>query len=210
MVYSQPVERNLIERGQPDRAGVNLDSTHVCDEEKLLAGARQLNSSALSQIHDCFYDRIYRYVRYRTDDGQVAEDAASEVFVRLLDAIRNERAPRTSLRGWLFGTASHIVDDHYRRRYQENNEDLADHESLPASREADPEHQLQLHLTHERLRAVMSRLTPEQQHVVTLRFGQGMSHREVAQILNKSEGAVKVLQFRALQAMRRLLEPTAG
>lgn len=182
----------------------------VCDEEQLLTSARQLDSSALAQIHDCFYTSIYRFVRYRTGDDQVAEDAASEVFLRLLDAFQDGKAPRQSLRGWLFGTASHIVNDHFRRHYRVQNDDLADHEALPASAEADPEHQFQLNLTHARLRAVLADLTPEQQQVVTLRFGQGLSHREVAQILDKSEGAVKLLQFRALQALRRLLDPATG
>jgi RNA polymerase sigma-70 factor (ECF subfamily) len=182
----------------------------VCDEERLLTGARRFDSSALAQIHDCFYKPIYRYLRYRIDDDQVAEDAASEVFLRLLDALQDGKAPRKSLRGWLFGTASHVVNDHFRRRYRVQNDDLADHEALPASAETDPEHQLQLNLTHARLRAVLADLTPEQQQVVTLRFGQGMSHREVAQILDKSEGAVKLLQFRALRALRRLLEPATG
>ena len=82
-----------------DQAGATLESLYVCDEERLLTGARQLDPSALAQIHDCFYSLIYRYARYRTGDDQVAEDAASEVFVRLLDALQSGKAPRQSLRG---------------------------------------------------------------------------------------------------------------
>ena len=178
----------------------------VCDEEQLLAGARQLDESALAQIHDCFYTLIYRYTRYRTSDDQIAEDAASEVFVRLLDALQNGKAPRQSLRGWLFSTANHIVNDHFRHHYRVQTEDLEDHTSLSASAETDPEYQFQMQLTNEHLRATLARLTPDQQHVVSLRFGQGMSHREVAQLMGKSEGAVKLLQFRALRALRDLLE----
>jgi RNA polymerase sigma-70 factor (ECF subfamily) len=179
-----------------------------CDEERLLTGARQFDLAALSQIHDCFYKLIYRYARHRTGDDQAAEDTAGEVFVRLLDALEKGKAPRQSLRGWLFGTAGHIVNDHFRRHYRVQNEDLEAHATLPASDEANPEHQLQLNLTEERLRTALTRLTPEQQHVVTLRFGQGLSHREVAELVGKSEGAVKLLQFRAMQALRRLLEPS--
>jgi RNA polymerase sigma-70 factor (ECF subfamily) len=182
----------------------------VCDERQLLTGARRLDPDALAQIHDCFYEQIFRYVRYRTSDSHVAEDAASEVFVRLLDALQVGKAPRQSLRGWLFGTANHIVSDHFRHHYRGDIEDLADHETLLASADTDPERQLLSHLTNELLRAVLNRLTPEQQQVLTLRFGQGMSHRQVAEILKKSEGAVKLLQFRALRAMRRLLEPALG
>lgn len=187
-----------------------LESLLVCDEESLLSGARRFEESALAQIHDCFYEALYRYVCYRSGDGQVAEDATSEVFVRLLDALQNGKGPRKSLRGWLFGTASHIVDDHFRRRYRLRGENLENHGALAAGIESDPEHQFQLNLTHKQLLAVMSKLTPEQQHVIALRFGQGLPHREIAEMLHKSEGAVKLLQLRALRAMRRLLEPTIG
>ncbi len=184
-----------------------METPCVCDEKELLAGARQLDPGALARIHDCFYGLIYRYAHYRTGDAQVAEDAAGEVFVRLLDALQNGKAPGQSLRGWLFGTASNVVNDHFRHHYRIQNDDLEAHTALPATAETDPEHRLQTRLIHEQLRANLSRLTAEQQHVITLRFGQGLSHREVAQLIGKSEGAVKLLQLRALRALRRLLEP---
>lgn len=186
-----------------------MESVCVCDEKRLLAGARQFDPTALARVHDCFYELIYRHARYRISDAQVAEDIASEVFLRLLDALQSGRAPRQSLRGWLFGTASHIINDHFRHRYQVKVESLEAHAALPANSEGDPEHQLQLNLTHEQLRAALARLTLEQQRAITLRFGQGLSHREVAQLMGKSEGAVKLLQFRALRALRRLLEPAS-
>lgn len=198
----------MIVPRQLSRTDAVMEPPHVCDEEQLLDGARQFDRTALARIHDCFYELVYRYVRYRTDDTQTAEDAASEVFVRLIDALQGGKAPRQSLRGWLFGTANHIVNDHFRQRYRVQHEDLANHEGLTAEANTDPEHQIELDLSHKQLRDALTRLTPEQQHVVTLRFGQGLSHREVAQIVGKSEGAVKVLQFRALQALRRLLEPS--
>lgn len=206
MLYSRSVEYSLRIRLQPGLT--DLERDRVCDEERLLNGARRLDPNALARIHDCFYEQIFRYTRYRTGDQQVAEDAASEVFLRLLNALHKGVAPRQSLRGWLFSTASHIVNDHFRRRYRAVDEDLENHEAAPDGIEADPEQQFLLNLSHERLRAALTRLTPEQQHVVTLRFGQGLSHQEVAHIVGKSEGAVKLLQFRALQTLRRLLEPT--
>jgi RNA polymerase sigma-70 factor (ECF subfamily) len=179
----------------------------VCNEEHLLTNARQFEPAALAKIHDRYYEAIYRYAHYRTGDAQLAEDAASEVFVRLLDALQNGKAPRQSLRGWLFGTASNIVNDHFRRHYRSQTEDLDGHSELPASADADPEHQLQVSQNHDRLRNALTHLTNDQQHVIALRFGQGMSHREVAELLGKSEGAVKLLQFRALRALRHILEP---
>ena len=96
----------------------------MCEEEQLLAGARRVDQTALAQIHDCFYEQIYRYARYRTSDVQIAEDVAAEVFLRFLDGLQRGSVPRQSLRGWLFGTASHIVSDHFRRHYQVRDEKI--------------------------------------------------------------------------------------
>lgn len=207
MLYSGSARQKIIVPPCETQGGITVGYSAVYDEKELLTGARQLDPSALARIHDCFYSQIYRYAHYRTGDAQVAEDAASEVFVRFLDAVQNGHAPRQSLRGWLFGTASNVVNDHFRRHYRTNthNEDLDTHTGLPASPESDPEHQLQVNLSHAQLRSALTHLTIEQQHVITLRFGQGLSHREVAQSLGKSEGAVKLLQLRALRALRRIL-----
>jgi RNA polymerase sigma-70 factor, ECF subfamily len=182
----------------------------VCDEEQLLAGARRLDRATLARIHHCFYEMIYRYARYRTNDPQLAEDAASEVFTRLLDALHRGRPPHSSLRGWLFATASHVINDHYRRRYRVEQENLDDWASEPAGDETSPEVQLDRQLDRRDVRAAFRKLTPEQQHVLALRFGQGLQHNEVAELVGKSEGAVKLLQLRGLRSLRRLLENDEG
>jgi len=206
MVYSGSFERRFVLPRQSGLTRRLLELFCVCDEERLLDGARELDLNILAEIHDCYYESIYRYVQYRIGDSQTAEDAASEVFVRLLNALNNGKAPQSSLRGWLFGTASHIVNDHYRARYRGGDEDLERHETLPAHDAADPEMVVQRVLAHAELRTALADLTDDQQQVVTLRFGQGLSHREVAQLMEKTEGAVKLLQLRALRSLRRMLE----
>jgi RNA polymerase sigma-70 factor (ECF subfamily) len=182
----------------------------VCNEEQLLAGARRMDRATLARIHDCFFEMIYRYARYRTDDIQLAEDAASEVFARLLDALHEGRPPHSSLRGWLFATASHVVNDHYRRRYRVEQENIDDWTSEPAGDKSNPEVQLDRRADRRSVRAALRKLTPEQQHVLALRFGQELSHKEVAGLVGKSEGAVKLLQLRGLRSLRRLLEEDEG
>ena len=206
MLYSGSFDHRFVPPFRPGLTGRLLERICVCDEERLLDGARGLDLNILAQIHDCYYASIYRYVQYRIGDSQIAEDAASEVFVRLLNALHSGKAPKSSLRGWLFGTASHIVNDHYRDRYQGNDEDLDHHTALPAHDGANPEMVVQRLWAHAELRAALADLTDDQQQVVTLRFGQGLSHRDVAQMMGKTEGAVKLLQLRALRSLRRMLE----
>ena len=76
-----------------------------------LDGLRELNSQVIGAVYDKYFPEVFRYVRYRLGDEQAAEDIASDVFIRLLEASQKGRGPETNLRSWLLGTASHIITD---------------------------------------------------------------------------------------------------
>jgi len=178
----------------------------VQDELHLLARARKLETDALSQIHDMYYAPIFRYVAFRVGDRTVAEDLTSEVFTRLLSALRDRAAlaPRNTLRGWLYGVAARVVSDHFRKRYRAPEVELD--ESL-VSRDDGPAEVVEARLTREELKQAMTGLTEEQQNVLALRFGYDMPIQEVARTLGKTEGAVKQLQARAIAALARRMSP---
>lgn len=176
----------------------------VQDEFALLARARKLDPDALTEIHDTYYAPIFRYVAFRVGDRDTAEDLTSEVFTRLLGALRGRHAPQTTLRGWLYGVAARVVSDHHRKHYRAPQVELD--ESI-VSREADPSETIDAMLTRDHLRRAMADLTEEQRDVIALRFGQEMPIREIAQTLGKSEGAVKQLQARAIAALARKMAP---
>jgi len=165
-----------------------------------LDSLRTLDPQAIGAVYDSYYPDVYRFVRYRLDDETTAEDIASEVFVRLLEAVKSGQAPRTNLKAWLLGTASHIVTDHFRRAYRRPTAELP--ETLPDGQPGpvlDVEERERAH----HLKAALAKLTEEQQNVLTLRFGQGYSLEETAGLLKKNVNAVKQLQFRALAALNR-------
>ena len=172
------------------------------NELLLLDRARSLDDDALTQIHDEYYVAIYRYISFRIADPQTAEDLTSEVFVRFLRALRDKNAPRNSLRGWLYGTASNVVKEQYRRQKKMKHTQL--HEQI-ASGHASPEQQLETKLSREQLSAAMQELTTDQQQVLALRYGYGMPIRELADVMGKSEGAIKMLRARAVAALSHLL-----
>ncbi len=176
----------------------------VQDELLLLHRARSLESEALAEIHDTYYVPIFRYIAMRVGDHATAEDLASDVFIRLLDALRDKTAPQKTLRGWLFAVASRVVKDHFRQRYRRQLTHLD--ESL-ASEAIGPDRVVEMKLTHEVLHAALGELTEEQQNVLALRFGYEMSIREVAETMGKSEGAVKMLQARAVAMLSRTMYP---
>lgn len=170
------------------------------NEQSALDGLRRLDSQAIAAIYDRYFPEVYRYVRYRIGDETTAEDIASDVFVRLLEASRKKQGPQTNLRGWLIATASNVVNDHHRRHYRRPVEALS---------EATPDHGPGVHHevdAREKKRLVqgaLAQLTAEQQHVLALRFGQGYSVEETAAFLKKNINAVKALQFRALASLQR-------
>jgi RNA polymerase sigma-70 factor, ECF subfamily len=168
------------------------------DEAALLTRARTLDARALGQIHDQYYPALYRFALYRTGDPAAAEDIAAEVFVRLLDALHARRAPQSTLRGWLFGVAAHLVADHFRHGPTES---LAD--SLPGA--ASPAAEVEALQQRSAVQAALQQLSPEQQNVLALRFGQGASLAETAGTLGKTVNAVKQLQWRAVDALRKAL-----
>lgn len=168
------------------------------DEMKLLQRARSLDQDALAEVHNRYYDSIYRYIAFRVNDAPTAEDLTSEVFLRLLNALRDKSAPQNTLRGWLFGVASHVLKEHYRRKKRDGYTLL--HENIPAT-EQSLDRQVDTILRDENLQAVMRSLTEDQQNVLALRFGFGMPIQEVANTMGKSEGSIKMLQARAIAAI---------
>lgn len=170
------------------------------DERRALDGLQRLDSQAIGAIYDQYFSEVYRYVHYRINDDKVAEDIASDVFVRLLEAAQKKQGPQSSLKGWLIATASHAVNDHLRRHYRRPVEALSD--SLP-------DHTVNVHSEidareqNRMVRSAYAQLTSEQQHVLALRFGQGYSIEETAAHLRKNINAVKALQFRALASLQR-------
>ena len=189
-------ERELIT--SPTRGAAHLMINY--NEQHAFDGLRALDAQSIGAIYDQYFPEIYRYVRYRISDEAIAEDIASDVFVRLMEASQKNKGPQTNLRGWLIATASNVVNDHHRRHYRRPVEALS--ESMPDGNtnihiQVDQREQSRL------VQQALAQLTDEQQHVLALRFGQGYSLEETAEFLKKNINAVKALQFRALASLQR-------
>jgi RNA polymerase sigma-70 factor (ECF subfamily) len=175
----------------------------VTSEQILLERARAYDEDALGELYDQYAPLIYAYLYRRVHDAQLAEDLTGEVFVRVLQAIQSEQFWHTSFRGWLYRIAHNLVVDHYRK--QPPVPMLALDEKLVAA-QGDPDSALAEKLSRQGLLAAISQLTLDQQQVLVLRFGEQLAAREVAEVMDKSVGAVEALQHRALTALRRILK----
>lgn len=190
-------------RSHNNRSTVAMPFTDASEEE-LLAAAMQYNSAALGEVYDRYEAKIYSYIYRRTGDQSLAEDLTAQVFLKMLESIRNRKAWQSSFSGWLYRIAHNLVIDHYRRRDRQSTIDLEDAPSLASDLE-DPVETAEMNIDAERLRAAIRRLTDEQAEVVSLRFFEGYSIAEVATFTNRTEGAIKALQYRAVATLRTML-----
>ena len=184
-----------------------LNPSDVITDTNDLEGLRALDPQAFSAVYDQYFPIILRFIRFRLGDENQAEDITNDVFTRLLEAIQGRRGPDSNLKAWLFATASHAVNDSLRKSYRRKVElldnDLADPMPLPA----------EIVETNESKRAVqlaLSTLKPDLQNVLALRFGQGFSLDETANLMKKKVNHVKQLQFRALAALHLAMEEAAN
>lgn len=155
----------------------------------------------IGALYDRLAPELYRYIYHRLGSKHLAEDLTAEVFVRVLDL---SRAPN-DWRAYLYRIAHNLVIDSIRK----NPRVLEQAEEWIVDEKNDPVERAEIAEEQRRLRKAIARLTPDQQQVIVLKFIEEMSNAQVAQIMNKPEGAIKALQHRALDNLREWLEPAA-
>ncbi len=170
------------------------------DEEliQLLNRAKFNDSRALGTLCAHFYSKIYRFIYYRVNAVEDAEDLTSEVCLRVVKSIHEQKG---SFYAWIFRIASNMITDHYRRRVVRSNVESVG-ESIEEMVDAGSR-QSEL-IEQQELRQALRRLTEEQQEVIVLKFIEGYETDEIAGMLGKSAGAVRAIQFRALTALRNM------
>ena len=171
--------------------------------DALLQRARQWDEKALAHIYDTYAPAIYRYVYRRTGHTNTAEEITAETFHRFLVALKQGGGPTDYLSAWLYRVAHNLIVDFYRRQPAQEPATL---ENVVLAEGDQGVEQLERRTQVEQARAALRQLTPLQQQVITLRFLEEMSNEEVGRVIERTEGAVKALQHRALNSLRRLWE----
>src|SRR5579864_7954768 len=161
-------------------------------DERLLIEAAQSDPARFGELYEENFSRFYAFVSRRVHNRQEAQDLTSQVFARALANIRRFEWRGTPFAAWLYRMAANAIADHYQSKARElplHDPQVTDDELLQVERRAT-------------LARYVERLPAEQRRVVALRFFEGRSIREIAERIGKSEGAVKQLQWRALQKLR--------
>ena len=172
-------------------------------ESDLIQRAQQFEEEALARIYDTYSPGVYRYAVHLLGDAVLAEDCVADTFYRYLQALRSGGGPRDHLQAYLYRIAHNWITDHYRRQPSQ---------PLPLFEDqaSGEENLLQIVLNRiekSQVRGAIRCLTPDQRQVITLKYLEGWENETVALVLEKPLGAVKSLQHRALEALRRMLLP---
>ena len=175
--------------------------------DRLVAEAQAGDAEAFGRIFDAYAGPIHRFIASRVNRPSDAEDLTQLVFVKALEALPRYEARGIPFGGWLFRLARNAIIDQVRTR--------RDHLSLMsamtrATEEAGPEARAALRDDLDRVAAALAELTDDQREVIELRFFAGLSVLETAIAMDRQEGTIRGLQFRAIAALRRSLGIQVG
>jgi RNA polymerase sigma-70 factor, ECF subfamily len=171
-------------------------------EQELLQRAQDYEQSALGEIYDTYSPGIYRYAVRLLGDQDLAEDCVAETFSRFLAALKKGKGPDRYLQSYLYRIAHNWITDHYRS--QPVVIQSLDQEML-SSDEPDLLDTVAINNEQENVRNALARLTADQRQVILLKYMEELSNEAIASALGKPIGAVKSLQHRAINSLKRFL-----
>ncbi|MCA9830099.1 MAG: RNA polymerase sigma factor [Dehalococcoidia bacterium] len=174
------------------------------DTDDALVKAAATEPAAFGLLYGRYYDRVYRYCRARTQTHEDSADLAQQVFVQAFHNLHRYRPRGSSFAAWLFRIAHNLaIDANRRRRHQTVPWDDVPEMTAPVAREIGPEDAAVRNDELARLRVEISKLPPDQRDVLVLRFASGLSVREIAAVIGKSESATQMRLWRGLQTIRK-------
>ncbi|MCZ4498596.1 MAG: sigma-70 region 2 domain protein [Marmoricola sp.] len=194
----------------PDHGDAELAASSAEDEAvgtrliALVELARNGDKEAFGQLYDHYQTSVYRFLYYRVGSMTLAEDLTAETFFRALRSMHSFRWQGKDFGAWLMTIARNLTADHFksgRTRLEQTTEDM---QTLDTTSES-PEIEVLSSLTNEALLRALGELPTEQRECLIMRFLQGLSIAETAEILGRSSGAVKQLQLRGVRNLAKLI-----
>lgn len=173
----------------------------MADEVVLVRRSQTGDQDAFACLYNAYLERIYRYVYFRVDDQQLAEDITSQVFLKAWEKLHSYQTDSSPFIAWIYRIAHNTVVDNYRTR--KISVSLENVKPKEISHIDGIDEKLDLQIESQQLREALQELTEDQQQVLILKFVAQRSTEEIAQQLGKQPGAIRALQMRALQGLAR-------
>lgn len=190
-----------------EKTGVfNFSSSNSAENKDflllLLARAKQGESEAFGELYNLYFKRIFKFIYYRVGHKELAEDLSEDVFVKAYTRLASVQKD-ASFEGWLYQIARNTVIDYYRDKKMlvalDEVENTLEYESNILN-------VLELQEEQKILLRHLKELEPTQQVVIKLKFLEDLENAEIAALLNKTEGAIRVIQHRALTKLKELIK----
>ncbi len=175
------------------------------DIKTIAVRASDNDPTAFTYLYRLYFSQVFTFINFRVSSREDAEDLTNAVFEKALGAIDRYRPKPAQFSTWLYTIAKNCIIDHYRKRRLPV-DDEAEAGVIPSlDPSVDPVARLLLEERKRTLREALLELTADQREVVECRFFFELSIQETALAMDKTEGAIKALQFRALENLHRLL-----
>ncbi len=195
--------------GEPD---AEVDAAHA-ETWQLVRRAQDGDGEAFGQLYDRYFDVVFRFIYFRVNDRTLAEDFTSETFLRALRRIATISYQGRDIGAWFVTIARNIVFDHMksaRHRLETTTAETVEAPIVGADAAPGTEAAVLAALQSQRLMRAVAQLGDEQRECIVLRFVQGMSVSETAEIMGKKDGAIKAMQHRAIRKLAELIGPDPG
>jgi RNA polymerase sigma-70 factor (ECF subfamily) len=176
------------------------------DEILIVKSAIAGDASAFGSLYDRYHPMIYRFIAVKVGRREDAEDLTHQVFLAAWQSIAKYRDLGHPFSSWLYRIARNQVIDHYRAKKPDVSLEALDVEGIlgPVATHVDLPRKLEI----EKTLIAVRQLKPDHQDVILMRFVEDLSIRETAKAMKRSEGAVKLLQHRAIKELQKLLDDT--
>jgi len=174
-------------------------------EDFLVQQAIKGNRAAFSSLYDQCVEKVYRHVYYRVSNQADVEDITQEVFVKAWQAIDKYKNTGAPFFAWLIIIAGNLINDYYRKQSKNIKIDNAYKKNV-ANQTVNPEVQVEVDFQNALVKKAVLKLKGDKQKVIIMRFIDELSYEEIARALHKSQGNIRVIQYRALLDLKRILE----
>lgn len=172
------------------------------DLKALVKKAQDGDTVAFGEIYDVLITPIYRYIFYRLNDQDAAEDLTEETFLKVWENLKKYKEGANPFSSWVYRIAHNLVIDHYRKVGPVGE---VDENTVDEARHSDPKGETHLKLTQIRLHKLIKQLPEDGQQVIILKFINNLSNEEISAATGKTEGSIRTIQSRALAKLRDYL-----
>jgi len=191
---------NKVRRGEKSRATATIITYDPSEIASLVDRAAGGNFEAFGQLYSIYLDRIFRYALHQVRDRMTAEDITEEVFVKAWKAIGSCKGKGNTFSAWIYRIAHNHIINTFRSSRKFTSIDMEDIAEI-----SNPRLEIEMTLDQQELTEVITDLPQNQRQVIVLKFIEGLDNREIGKIMRKSEGAIRILQMRALTTLRQKL-----